>query len=142
MTDEVRESGAVELAYRGAMTRAEAEAFVARAEAEGAEKWEVVFAAMRAHDDARDFGIGEDDPWRVRLLVNGTACTPVAVERIDEPTAAQRVLYPQVNTWSDLWRAWFQKDCGHDGAVTFAVAGPTRADRCSGSDHGQGRART
>jgi hypothetical protein len=131
VTDEVRQSGAAELAYRGAMTRAEADAFVARAQTQGAGTWEVVFASMRAHDDARDFGIGDGDPWRVRLQVNGTACTPVAVERIGEPTVAQRVLYPQTNEWSDLWAARFEDTCGRSGTVTFSVAGP----RASGEVH-------
>jgi hypothetical protein len=124
LTADVRRAGALDLAYRGAMTAPEAEAFVARAEAEAADHWEVVFTSMRGHKDARDFGVTENDPWRVRLQVGDTICTPIAVERIGKPSAAQRVLYPQVSDWSDLWTARFQKDCGTAGPVTFSVAGP------------------
>jgi hypothetical protein len=124
LTEEVLRAGALELAYRGAMTAPEADAFVARAVAEAAEHWGVVFASMRAHDDARAFGIGENDPWRVRLFVGDRECTPLAVDRIGDPTAAQHVLYPQANEWADLWTARFAKDCGTAGPVTFSVAGP------------------
>jgi hypothetical protein len=124
VTDEVRDAGAFELAYRGAMTRAEADAFVAGARADAAGRWQVVFASMRAHDDARQFGTADDAPWRVRLQVGGAPCAPVSVHEIVEPTVAQRVLYPQSNDWADLWTAWFETDCGSAGEVTFSVAGP------------------
>jgi hypothetical protein len=134
LTEDVRTAGARDLAYRGAMEAAEAEALVARSVAEGTGAWEVIFAAMWSHDEAKDFGSSADDPWHVRLLVDERACTPTNVEPIVRPTAAERVLYSQVNDWSDLWRARFDQDCGSTGDVVFSVAGPYASGEVSWSE--------
>ncbi|MCK6507444.1 hypothetical protein L6R53_29445 [Myxococcota bacterium] len=120
----VREAGQRQLAWAAASTPAELEAALARAEQADQGSHPVVFASMRVDPALADFGAGPDSPWRLRLQVEGRDCALIDVAPLDpDQDAALRVLYPQANAWSDLWRARFDAACGQAGTATLTVSG-------------------
>lgn len=102
-------------------------AFVARMERDGAQYFDVVFAADSAFENAGKFG-NTDDRWNLRLVVDGTEAPLVSVERVRNPSPLHDALYVQHNLWSELWIARFER----------VLAEPTRIELIVGSGYGNG----
>ncbi len=101
--------------------------FVARMSADGAAFHEVVFAADSAFDNAERFGPG-DDRWNLRLDADGQDQPLVEVSRVASPSPLHEALYDQLDIWSELWIARFER----------TVAAPRRVALHVGSGFGHG----
>jgi len=121
LSDDLRRAQADALAD----ARLESEtARLARHEAWQADRgaWVVVFAAHSPHEDARRFGLDDDDPWQLRLLADGQVVEGVGVDRVRKPSADQVVMYPQLDRWSTLWEARFVRAAATE--LSLQVVGP------------------
>ncbi len=105
-------------------------AFRAQMADDGAAYHEVVFAADSGHDEDPRFG-NNDARWNLRLVVDGTDAPLVAVEHIRRPTPVHRGLYPQLDRWSELWIARFERVAPRPADVLLAL----------GSGYGNGEVR-
>ncbi len=122
-----RRAAVAELAWRGSMTTDEQATLLQAELAELAAAHEVVFASMFSSSagtpDPPIFGDALDSPWRLRLDVDGQPCPLLSVDQVDDPSAAQALLYPQLNAWSQLWIARFDRSCGSAGTARLVVSG-------------------
>ena len=105
-------------------------AFRASMKEDGAAYHEIVFAADSSEPNARRFGNAEDR-WNLQLNVGNQPATLVQVEQVRRPTSIHQALYPQLNIWSDLWIARFERNSTQPGAVSLSV----------GSGYGNGEVR-
>ncbi|NCG18463.1 MAG: hypothetical protein GWP91_05565 [Rhodobacterales bacterium] len=105
-------------------------AFRASMKEDGTNYHEIVFAADSSEPNAKRFGNAEDR-WNLKLNVGNQPVTLLQVEEIKRPTTVHQALYPQLNIWSDLWIARFERDSAQPGAVTLSV----------GSGYGNGEVR-
>jgi|GEM_PF-2310977 len=120
---EERRAGAQELAWRADLSPEEYQALDQAAVRDAAASHELAIASMRIDPADRDLGGDPDSPWRLRLDIDGTPCPLLSITRVDQPTAVQRLLYPQLNAWADLWLARFDPACGSTGTATLTVSG-------------------
>lgn len=104
--------------------------FRARMKEDGAAFHEIVFAADSGNDDDPEFG-NNDARWNLRLRVDGKEATLVAVEQIRRPTPVHQALYPQLDIWSELWMARFER----------VSERPTEVVLSFGSGYGNGEVR-
>lgn len=129
LTPDFRKELAAERARLLDSPPADVAAFAARMSKDGAAFDEVVFAAdSPMQEDPLKFGTG-DDGWVVRLNADGTPEKLVAVEQVLHPTALHAALYPQLDQWSTLWIARFEKTVPDPDTIVFEVG--------SGYGHGQ-----
>lgn len=105
-------------------------AFRERMAADGAAWHEIVFAAHSGEEDDPRFG-NDDGRWNLELAVDGADAPLVNVEHIRRPTPVHRGLYPQLDIWSELWMARFQR----------TAARPTVIELRFGSGLGNGEVR-
>lgn len=95
-------------------------AFRARMAEDGAAWHEVVFAAHTGEEDDPRFG-NDDSRWNLRLDVDGAEAPLVTVEHIRRPTPVHEGLYPQLDVWSELWMARFQRLTDRPGKVELRM---------------------
>lgn len=92
--------------------------------AEAAGHWVVVFAANAPPPRYADtFALDDSADWQIHLEADGRRLAPVDLERVWEPTADQDLLYLQLDRWSKLWRARFERPSDAD-RVDLLVVGP------------------
>ncbi|HJN74999.1 MAG TPA: hypothetical protein QGF58_13810 [Myxococcota bacterium] len=86
--------------------------------------WVVVFAANAPPPRYADsFALDDSADWQIHLEADGRRVEPVDLERIWEPSADQDLLYLQLDRWSKLWRARFERPSDAD-RVDLLVVGP------------------
>jgi hypothetical protein len=102
-------------------------AFVERMERDATAWHEIVFAADSSYDNALRFGPG-DDRWNLRLLADGVEEPVVAVDRVRRPSPLHDALYLQLDQWSELWIARWER----------TVASPSEVLLIVGSGYGNG----
>jgi hypothetical protein len=82
---------------------------------------EVVFAADSGiQDDKASFG-DSDASWMIRFFADGREEPLVTIERVRKPTSLHKAIYPQLNQWSDLWIARFERTVTDPKRVSFSV---------------------
>jgi hypothetical protein len=129
LTPDFRKDLAVERARLLDSPAADVAAFAQQMTTDGAAWHEVVFAAESPmQDEPLQFGTTDED-WQVRLTADGTPEKLVAVQQVDHPSALHAALYPQLDRWSTLWIARFERSVADPDTVVFEVA--------SGYGHGQ-----
>ena len=88
------------------------------------EEWVVVFAANAPPPRYADsFALDDSADWQLHLEADGRRVEPLELERVWEPSADESILYPQLDRWSKLWRARFEKPADAD-EVDLLVVGP------------------
>lgn len=86
--------------------------------------WVVVFAANAPPPRYADtFALDDSADWQIHLEADGRRVDPVDLERVWEPTADQELLYLQLDRWSKLWKARFERPSDAD-RVDLLVVGP------------------
>jgi len=118
LSPEYREAMAAERERLMAPPPADQAAWVARQRDDAQMFHEVVFAADSHLEMGNVFG---RDGWQVWLLADGTEEKLVTLHRVRKPTALQEALFPQLNIWSDLWVARFERTVASPEDVTFRV---------------------
>jgi len=103
--------------------------FAKRMKEDGAKWHEVVFAAESPLQEGPLVFGSSDAGWQVRLTADGQAEKLVAVEQVDDPTPLHEALYPQIDQWSSVWIARFERTVADPDTVVFEVA--------SGFGHGR-----
>ena len=92
--------------------------------AESEAHWVVVFTGNAPPPRYADtFALDDSADWQIHLEADGRRVDPVDLERIWEPTADQELLYLQLDRWSKLWVARFEKPSAAD-RVDLLVVGP------------------
>lgn len=94
--------------------------FRARMLEHGSAYHEVVFAADSGEERDPLFG-NNDARWNLRLRVDGTEAPLVTVERVRRPTPVHQGLYLQLDIWSELWIARFERVKANPSEVILAV---------------------
>jgi len=93
-----------------------------RAREQAAAEHVVVFAAYSPRDTAHAFAVDNSGDWQVQLSVDGAPQAPLSLEKIRRPDADLHALYPQLDRWSDLWVARFERG-DEAGEVALTIAG-------------------
>jgi hypothetical protein len=86
-------------------------------------EWQVVFAAyVPPPSRADDFDVEPGATWTVQLLADGQPLGPVSLASYRERSELQILLYPQLNRWSRVYDARFDRS-GQPSTLTMVVSG-------------------
>ncbi len=97
---------------------------LAAAQTQANSEWVVVFAANAPPPRYADtFALDDSADWQLHLEADGRRVEPIELERVWEPTADETMIYTQLDRWSKLWRARFEKPADAN-EVDLLVVGP------------------
>ncbi|MCK6514701.1 hypothetical protein L6R46_06570 [Myxococcota bacterium] len=86
-------------------------------------EWQVVFAAyVPPPSRADDFDFEPGATWTFQLLADGQPLGPVSLASYRERSELQVLLYPQLNRWSRVYDARFDR-FGQPSTLTMVVSG-------------------